>query len=959
MINGFSATAMQPGIIAKTRGLQAPGIIAKTQGLQAPDPDSKAEKEIPTQAYKTMWNHLNSKLRRQPVIGLRAIVEYHEDNQAPYMMCEACAARIPQGFIVGHLISAEHRYKYIKSLHPKLINGWKDDPDFSEYQDALEEKAKYLEMKEGLGDIQIMKKGKAGFELVVLPSSGKYQMHGWIGPKTSVKNLPTKREHEDQMHGWAGPKTSAKNLTIKKEHEAVIVKEEHVEHHVIHQLPASHTGSADSHLAEGTWPKLGPCRQSLRSAFASKYLSGKWTKRIVGLRAVVECQAAKVPPFYVCNVCRVRFSSCDVFNHVQSNSHCCSYIRSRYPHLMEKFGVGVKPIKPIILRSIAKELCRTESVGDTLVIKLDLPTYQKLQKISTREAMNELQIMLKNQDYLHDAGNLKKTADAFQGQMKVEERALPAATQRAEVSSAKTQNPALSPVRGQVTRPPAEDRAENVQTKDPHMPVVGKTLPGPAEDIKMASDSEREAFGPGCWAMLARHLGKFDMKKVITREEVTSKHFILPASVVDPQFLRIKKTGAPMDESHLAKFMLPFLSGKALPVVGLGKIVECRSFKEPTFYLCLSCSLKLEKANICGHIVHWHHQYCYMRLEHPHLLKGCDEGSSVVNTTYLVKLAQALMSTEGMGRAQVKKLDRNLYQKVAPACFDTALEKLKIQRDQLQGELQPQMTSRPRLGLSRRYQSSGSSHLKYPSQIQEDETSLKNYLASWCHLIVTNLFQTHTHKGADGVQQKALLGKRTLQERLSSLREDPCVLGLHFVLECRCVDDDSCPYYYLCQTCSRRLEEDQIVEHLHSSLHQFYYITSHRPWVLEAVRRTSNQFLLGISELLKLATMKLRETEGSGDVQVMLLHKGTYSKLLMESYESWMTVVMGTAKQTDSSQEKACNHQAMTLGIKSGLSAIADHWMKTWKIYKQKSASLVTHCFRLICFIYCHVAVIV
>ncbi|XP_048880424.1 uncharacterized protein LOC125748415 isoform X6 [Brienomyrus brachyistius] len=841
MMNGCSATAMQRGIIAKTE-----------EGLQAPGPDSK-ETEIPTQSYKTMWNHLNSKLRRHPVIGLRAIVEYHEDNQAPYMMCESCATRIPQGFIVGHLIGAEHRYKYIKSLHPKLINGWKDDPDFSEYQDALEEKAKYLEVTEGLGDIQIMKKGKAGFELVVLPSSDKYQMHGWAGPETSVKNLP-----------------------IKKEHEAVIVKGEHVEHHVIHQLSASHTGSADSLLAEGTWSKSGRGRPSLRSAFASKYLSGKQTKRIVGLRAVVECQAAKVPPFYVCNVCRARFSFSEVFSHVQSSSHCCSYIRSQYPHLMEKFGVGVKPIKPVLLRSIAKELCRTESMGDTLVIKLDLPTYQKLQKISTRKAMNILQFILKNQDYRHDAGNPKKTADTLQGQMKVEERALPEATQR---------------VPGQRTCPPAGAWAENVQTKDPHMPVVEKTLPGPAEDVKMASDSEREAFGPGGWAMLAQHLGKFDMKKFITREEVISKRFILPSPVVDLQFLRIKKTGAPMDESHLAKFMLPFLSGKAHPVVGLGKIVECRSFKEPTFYLCLSCSLKLEKANICGHIVHWHHQYCYMRLEHPHLLKGCEEGSGVVNTTYLVKLAYTLMGTEGMGHTQVKKLDRNLYQKVALASFETVLEKLKIQR-----ELQPQMTSRPSLvepQISVQWQQSSKVPIPDPGGPNKPPELSE----------------------AGGVQQKALLGKQRLQEGLSSLKEDPGVLGLHFVLECRCVDDDSCPYYYLCQTCSLRLQEDQIVEHLHSSLHQFYYITSHRPWLLEAVRRTSNQFLLGISELLKLATMKLRETEGSGDVQVMLLHKATYSKLVMESYESWMTVIMGTAKQTDSSQEKACSHQGVCVCV--------------------------------------------
>lgn len=62
-------------------------------------------------------------------------------------------------------------------------------------------------------------------------------------------------------------------------------------------------------------------------------------------------------------------------------------------------------------------------------------------------------------------------------------------TSFAEVSSANMQNPALSPVRGQAILPPAEDRAENVQTEGPHMPVVGKTLPGPAEDVKMSECS--------------------------------------------------------------------------------------------------------------------------------------------------------------------------------------------------------------------------------------------------------------------------------------------------------------------------------------------------------------------------------------------------------------------------------------------------------------------------------------
>lgn len=50
----------------------------------------------------------------------------------------------------------------------------------------------------------------------------------------------------------------------------------------------------------------------------------------------------------------------------------------------------------------------------------------------------------------------------------------------------------------------------------------------------------------------------------------------------------------------------------SVPPAGLGAVVECRSFKQPTFYLCLTCTMKINKNCICNHIISGDHQHCYI-----------------------------------------------------------------------------------------------------------------------------------------------------------------------------------------------------------------------------------------------------------------------------------------------------------------------------------------------------------
>ncbi|XP_029115674.1 uncharacterized protein LOC108923700 isoform X2 [Scleropages formosus] len=1032
-------------------------------GTPVPEPtcalDKRGGSEIPSQAYRALWNHLKSKLRRQPVVGLRTVVEYHEDGETPYFTCETCSFKVPQGFVVGHLISAEHRYKYIKAQHPRLLNGWKEDPDLTEYEDVLAAKAKFLELAEGLGQIQIMRRGKNGFEPVLLQPTGRVKEEpdvlspasctmgeskecvkgecggSLVAPPADaldpvgaagstgtlcVKQTPcpsskvlwdflkspnrtepvvglslmmqvftedqppryvcepcqlkmskgfiishiigashrvayVKSRHPDLLGTAAAHssarlkeakmKAAAKSLELAEgpgemkilkvdqdAYKAVVSassreaikllraiwdrqsgsgsapapreRREQTDSVTGTPLPGpaapakqaapqtSTPGSRNEDPSADAWPYCAPRAKAPRSIFTSKYSYQKLTTAL-GLSAVVECQPAKGCPFYVCKPCLTKLVQGEIFNHVNSTRHRLAYIKERHSALLTSQA-------PSADRFCTQRLLKTEGPGSILVMRLDFEDYRRVHRMAAKEALDELLLIWKKRFQSdRQPGVTPETIQEKETLIPTPQPPIRDVTDKAPAGEPTQTPPEKNPIDPQAVRDPSP--SVHVEGLTLNLPVAEYVSPDVPEEPgpKAGSESRRRRATlppPALDPQTLRRKGEgVDGDGAVTRtacrEPPAVRGRIAMSSGAGDALRGLSPPGGAADESHLAKFLLPFLSTREEPVIGLSKVLECRSFKQPTLYLCLCCEEKVDHVNICRHVTGRRHRYCCIKSEHPHLLQSLGNSPDADGQAgLLVKLAEVVECREGRGRAQVLKLDPLLYREVVTAEFQTALEKLDVSRAHTQrgvcvlwrssaplsGDVPPEPAGDPQTV----------EEISAQSPEEPAEGGRGGEGAHWCEGAA--LCEREDTDAAMGRRDRAPV--RGLEEQVAALGEESAVVGLQAVIECRCADAESRPYIYLCQACSLKLEEDSVLEHVCSSLHLYHYISSWRSWVLEAEKKAKKP-LFGISELLKAAAARIRRSEGCGRLQVVQLPEGAFGTVAESSYELCMTLV--------------------------------------------------------------------
>ncbi|XP_046875552.1 uncharacterized protein LOC124467334 isoform X3 [Hypomesus transpacificus] len=118
---------------------------------------SKDEEEDPAQRSVGLWSYLNNSDRRQPVIGLKTVTETQSPDQPSqnHFCCDSCSKKFPTESYIPHLISAHHRYNYIKREHPQLIHDWPENVEPTSRIRSLCQLATELEHKEGWGRLQV------------------------------------------------------------------------------------------------------------------------------------------------------------------------------------------------------------------------------------------------------------------------------------------------------------------------------------------------------------------------------------------------------------------------------------------------------------------------------------------------------------------------------------------------------------------------------------------------------------------------------------------------------------------------------------------------------------------------------------------------------------------------------------------------------------------------------------
>ncbi|XP_029920336.1 uncharacterized protein LOC115368389 isoform X2 [Myripristis murdjan] len=113
----------------------------------------KSENKDPRETTADLLTFLNSSDRTEPIIGLNMLTKTHSgDGEKRHYLCKCCSIKMAISSCIGHLTSSQHRYNYIKLMHPEQADKWVKEPDLTteegQLHEELREKAAQLEKLE-------------------------------------------------------------------------------------------------------------------------------------------------------------------------------------------------------------------------------------------------------------------------------------------------------------------------------------------------------------------------------------------------------------------------------------------------------------------------------------------------------------------------------------------------------------------------------------------------------------------------------------------------------------------------------------------------------------------------------------------------------------------------------------------------------------------------------------------
>ncbi|KAL0962063.1 hypothetical protein UPYG_G00335220 [Umbra pygmaea] len=152
--------------------------------------------------------------------------------------------------------------------------------------------------------------------------------------------------------------------------------------------------------------------------------------------------------------------------------------------------------------------------------------------------------------------------------------------------------------------------------------------------------------------------------------------------IIVPQEFRLQDNFAAKrvdGPSHLSKYLRVNGLYNTDPIIGLGKVLECRCLSRPTFFICVTCAMTLSTKNICEHIISTRHQDLYMYAQYNDLLVDWHAQMKQPLTSYLREFAWKVSQLEVELDAMVMLLDKMWYTPVMSAPYNQAMEMLRWQ----------------------------------------------------------------------------------------------------------------------------------------------------------------------------------------------------------------------------------------------------------------------------------------
>ncbi|KAG7457826.1 hypothetical protein MATL_G00231350 [Megalops atlanticus] len=850
--------------------LQSPGVEGPALGLKCTKKSWILGEQSQTQASKVLWRYLNNKQRREPIIGLSDIMECQSDNQPSILECKACAKTFRADFIIGHVIGSRHRYSYIRSKHPDLLEGWRENHDLTGNIQALQAMAKVLERKEGWGQFEVMKV--------------KQDTVKEVGLTSTDKEKPIQKPRTFQEPDAQGRSNFALTHLVKKKKKKKGKKQPIIGLREVTECCA---------VNQQMFYICDICFVKISKNHILQHVSGDLHR----------------------------------YNYIKSQYPSLMKRDVKRPDLTESLSDYFLNLARVVVQ-------KEKGVGDVQIMELDVELYKELLSMPDDSALSKLQKIREERNQKkdvtqqRDVKDLKHrppstapqpapkqpclslppngsateetgkggetteaqgSVDSLKETVTIKQELVESGVtlQEPDSTEAKTVTVKQEKVESQMS---CEESQESQSAEEPVQdptdmdtePVteVEETVPtllAPSEqnqdqkrtdteEVTATEDIDQSPGPPEKHVPASRGAEtKASENGVAACEEVVRWQMSPHISLQCLRNTATKRAAVPVGESHLAKFMLPFLTNKPEPLVGLRAVVECRSFKQPTFYLCLTCAEKINKNHMCNHIISARHQHRYIESQYPKLLPHWEKNPADV--------AWWVEDRERIWDAQVMKLDLKSYEQVASAPFDTALDKLQaIRREQNQSDLRPLMSPGERPVVVHKWRILHQEAPQKPLQeldrtqsqrVDSSEENIQHRVTPPESVSVNgkrvqspapaqkpslNMKDTETQRvtveeetakrgGVCQVPVRESQGTGLTEDRtfrtpldLRGYVEDPRrslpVVGLSALIECR---SESHPPLYLCLACSTQLSKTLVISHVISRKHHLSYLRAKRP----------------------------------------------------------------------------------------------------------------------------------
>ncbi|KAM9494618.1 uncharacterized protein Hap1MRO34_004488 isoform 2-T2 [Clarias gariepinus] len=340
-------------------------------------------------------------------------------------------------------------------------------------------------------------------------------------------------------------------------------------------------------------------------------------------------------------------------------------------------------------------------------------------------------------------------------------------------------------------------------------------------------------------------------------------------------------------QSQLFKSMQTYLCNpdRVQPIIGLRSVIELCTATKPPMYLCEVCIVRANMTDIKTHITGSLHRYSYIVL---HLHE--DIYKEMISQPILDVLAQV---------KQIQQTQTNVTEFQLPFCRTTTKEThfnvtITQKRNPEQGSKQDHLAT-----LKMRNTGTHTPAIIW----NEDHCQNNDYLTSeelyrdtdW---VLNNRKVGHEegqhpqpftaddalfmYEHMDQYQQRnnyseedIFLLQKNNEDSPENYSGTQPLIGLNAVIKCQSLAGDPPSCCYLCQPCSLKVLESDIIQHLISPLHQINYINFQYPHLSNCHN--------GLQSLETIA-MQLEQEEGRGQMEVRRLSACLFNEVLEQDF---------------------------------------------------------------------------